>query len=93
MKSTKLIRVIEKLIDNEVVRFEDETQTTFVEIYRASQYFFHFITKAKSGVLLCEGYFNNYEDDGGAVRLCWDEHIVGLILADNIDLIAESIYS
>ena len=50
-------------------------------------------TKSRDGQLLTSTYFNRYEDDGGNIRLYWDDHIVGMIFPERLWTPSESLYS
>lgn len=92
MKSAKMIRILDCLINNEIVKFEDDYGQT-VTIYRGTDDFHDMSTKSRNGDLLSSTYFNRYEDDGGDIRLYWDNHIVGMIFPERLDVQTESIYS
>lgn len=92
MKARKMIRIIDNLIDNEVVKFEDDYGQR-IDIYRASSTFYEMSSMDRQGKILSSTYFNRYEDDGGDVRLYWDVHIVGMIYPERLNVPSESIYS
>ena len=92
MKSTKLISIIDRLIDNEVVKFEADDGTQ-IEIHKTDSGFYTLSTKSKAGVLMSATFFNRYEDDGGYTRLCWNASIVGMLFPVSFEPITESIYS
>ena len=99
MKSAKLIRIMDALIDNEIVRFEADDGTT-LEVSRSSSTFedrtatsYTLATKSRTGRLLAGVFFNRYEDDGGDVRLYWNASIVGMMFPKALEVESESIYS
>ena len=92
MKSTKMLRIMDCLINNEIVKFEDDYGQT-VTIYRGTGDFHDMSTKSRDGQLLTSTYFNRYEDDGGDIRLYWDNHIVGMIFPERLWTPSESLYS
>jgi hypothetical protein len=92
MKSAKMIRIIDCLINNEIVKFEDDYGQT-VTIYRGTGDFHEMSTMNRNNEVLSSTYFNRYEEDGGDIRLYWDNHIVGMIFPERLNVPSESIYS
>lgn len=84
MKSTKMIRMIGTMNNNQIVEFEDD-YGQIVRVYRGSDDFHDVSTISKDGNMLSSTYFNRFEDDGGNIRLYWDNHIVGMIFPERLN--------
>lgn len=83
MKDTTMMRILDHMIDNEMVRFEDDYGTV-IEVFKTSNRFYEMSTRSKNGQMLSSTYFNRYESDGGLVRLYWGIHIVGMICSERL---------
>lgn len=84
MNSTKMIRMMSSMTNNQIIKFEDD-YGQIVRIYRGTENFHDVSTLNKGGDLLTSTYFNRFEDDGGDIRLYWDNHIVGMIFPERLN--------
>lgn len=92
MKCRRFIHILNRLIDNEVVKFESEDGTR-LEVLKSSDTFYTLTTKSRQDKMMSAVFFNRVEDDGGAIRLCWDDSIAGMVFPVAFEVESESIYS
>lgn len=95
MKSRKTAAILNHMIENEIVKFEDETGGIISTVTK-HQYcgMFTLTVQSKQGVYIASTFFNRYEEDGeDALRLYWDASIVGMVFTSHIEVESESIYS
>lgn len=92
MKTNRFIHIMHAMVDNEVVKFESEDGTR-LEVHKSSDTFYTLTTKSRQDRMMSAVFFNRVEDDGGAIRLCWDDSIVGMAFPVAFEVESESIYS
>ena len=95
MKSRRTAAILNHMIENEIVKFEDETGG-IVSTVTKNQYggMFTLTVQSRQGLYIASTFFNRYEEDGeGVLRLYWDNSIVGMLYTSNIETEPNSIYS
>lgn len=95
MDSSKTAAILNHMIENEVVKFEDDTGGAVLEIHKSgSSGMFTLTVQSRNGTYISSIYFNRYSEEGSTtLRLYWDSHIVGQIYTRNVEVESESIYS
>lgn len=95
MKSSKTAAILNHMIENEIVKFEDETGGIISTVTKNAYCgMFTLTVQSRQGVYIASTFFNRYDADGdNALRLYWDNHIVGMLFTSSIEVESESIYS
>lgn len=95
MKSRNTAAILNHMIDNEVVKFEDETGGIISTVTKHQYGGMYTLTvQSRQGLYIASTFFNRYEEDGeDALRLYWDASIVGMLFTNHIDTEPNSIYS
>ena len=85
MKSSDTAAILSSMIDNEVVKFEDETGIVITTITK-SVGMFRLATLNNRGLYMSCMYFDRYEEDGeNCLRLFWGKHITGMLFTVNME--------
>ena len=82
MKAATMARIIDTMIDSEVVRFEDCYGMTF-EVFKIKG-FYEVSARDRQGFGLMNAYFNRFEADGSALKLYWGNDLVGFLYAERL---------
>lgn len=99
MKSKRFIHIMYAMINNEVVKFEADDGTKIEVTRHISEWdgkaieIYTLTTKSRQDRMLSSVFFNRFDDDGGDIRLYWNDSIVGMVFSKAIDVEANSIYS
>lgn len=99
MDSKKFIQILDRMIDNEVVRFEADDGTRIEVTRHISEWDgrkidrFTLINRSRQNRMLSAVFFDRVEDDGGDIRLYDNASIVGMVFTKAIEVESESIYS
>lgn len=85
MKSSNTAAILSNMVDNETVKFRDESGTVTTSVTKCGC-MFRLSTQNSRGLFITSQYFDRYEENGDTcLALYWGPHVVGIMFTLNME--------